>query len=129
MAFIINFLISILSLWPWLVFLLILVLTVKLFWKNKPDPLAGLPEVKPHWLLGNLDFAKNFNVPFKLHYERMNGLQYCTFYNFNEKRLFVLDPDIISKIMITDFDHFEYAPFLPKEYSDVRILYLIMRKY
>ena len=110
---------SILSLWPWFAILLILVLTVKLFSKSKPDPLAGLPEIKPHWFLGNLDFTKNFNVPFNEHYKRMRGLRYCIWYQQNEKRLFVLDPDIISKIMITDFDHFEYVPFLPKEYSDV----------
>ena len=107
--------------WPWIAILLILVLTVKLFSKSKLDPLAGLPEINPHWFLGNLDFTKNFNVPFNIHYKRMKGLRYCIWYNQNEKRLFVLDPDIVSKIMITDFEHFERVPLLPKEYSDVSI--------
>ena len=113
---------SILPSWPLLVLLIILVLAVKFLRKTKPDPLAGLPEVKPHWLWGNMDFSKNINTAFEQHYKRMKGLRYCTFYNLNEKRLFVLDPDICSKIMITDFDHFEYVPFVPKDYRDVSLI-------
>ena len=122
MAFTATILSTLLSFWPLLLFLVILALTVKLFKKNKPDPLAGIPEIKPHWIQGNLDFSKNINFAYEQHYKRMKGLPYCTFYHFNEKRLFVLDPDICSKILITDFDHFEYVPFVPKDYRDVRIL-------
>ena len=121
MAFIANILSGLLSFWPLFLLLILLVLTIKFFKKNKPDPLAGLPEIKPHWLWGNNDFSKNLNYAGEEHYKRMKGLPYCTFYNFNEKRLFVLDPDICSKIMVTDFDHFEYVPFIPKDYRDVRI--------
>ena len=87
--------------------------------KNKPDPLIGLPEIKPHWFWGNNDFSKNVNVAYLEHYEKLNGLRFGIFYNMNQKRLFVLDPEIRSKIMITDFDHFEYVPFLDKEYCEV----------
>ena len=121
MAFIANILSGLLSFWPLFLLLILLVLTITFFKKNKPDPLAGLPEIKPHWLWGNNDFSKNMNYAGEEHYKRMKGLPYCTFYNFNEKRLFVLDPDICSKIMVSDFDHFEYVPFVPKDYRDVRI--------
>ena len=123
MEIIINLLNSILSVWPWIALIVILALIVKLLGRKKNDPLAGLPEIKPHWLWGNTDFSKNMNVPFNEHYQRLKGLRYGIFYHMNEKRLFVLDPDICSKIMITDFDHFEYVPFLPREYSEVRIFY------
>ena len=106
--------------WTWLVVLVAMVLTVKLILKNNRDPLNGLPEIKPHWFWGNLDLSKHLYLAYNMHYQRMKGLRYGIFYHFNEKRLFVLDPDIISKIMITDFDHFEYAPFFPKQYSEVR---------
>ena len=122
MEFIIHTLTSILPSWPLLVFVIILVLSVRFLRKTKPDPLEGLPEIKPHWLWGNMDFSKNINSAFEQHYKRMKGLRYCTFYNLNEKRLFVLDPDICSKIMITDFDHFEYVPFVPKDYRDVSLI-------
>ena len=122
MEFIIILLNSILSHWPGIAFLIITALVVKSLRKKKHDPLAGLPEIKPHWLWGNMDFSKNFNMPSFEHYQKTKGLRYCTFYQLNEKRLFVLDPDICSKIMITDFDHFEYVPFLPMEYCDVRLL-------
>ena len=117
-----NILTSILPYWTLIVLLIILVLTVKFLRKTKPDPLVGLPEIKPHWIWGNMDVSKNINVAFEKHYKQMKGLRYCTFYNFNEKRLFVLDPDICSKIMITDFDHFEYVPFVPKDYRDVSLI-------
>ena len=87
--------------------------------KTKPDPLVGLPEIKPHWFWGNNDFSKNVNVAYLEHYEKLNGLRFGIFYNMNQKRLFVLDPEICSKIMITDFDHFEYVPWFDKEYCEV----------
>ena len=121
MEFIIVLLSSILSYSPGIALLIIFALVVKSIRKTKLDPLAGLPEIKPHWLTGNLDYSKNFNIPSFEHYQNTKGLRYCIFYQMNEKRLFVLDPDICSKIMITDFDHFEYVPFLPIEYSEVRI--------
>ena len=122
MEFITILLTSIFSFWPGIFLIIITALVVKSLRKTKIDPLAGLPEIKPHWLWGNQDFSKNFNMPSVEHYQKTKGLRYCTFYQMNEKRLFVLDPDICSKIMITDFDHFEYVPFLPKDYSDVSYL-------
>ena len=122
MEFVTILIASIGSLWPAIALLIITALVMKSLRKTKHDPLAGLPEIKPHWLWGNQDFSKNFNMPSFEHYQKTKGLRYSIFYQMNEKRLFVLDPDICSKIMITDFDHFEYVPFLPREYSDVRIL-------
>ena len=119
MAFITSMVFYILSFWPWISALIVLFLTMKLMRKSKPDPLEGLPEIKPHWFWGNNDFSKNFNKPHMEHYEKLKGLRYGIFYNNMEKRLFVLDPDMVSKIMISDFDHFEYVPFLDKDYSEV----------
>ena len=120
MAFITSLVLYIISFWPWISAIIILYLTMKIIRKPKVDPLEGLPEIKPHWFWGNNDFSKNFNQPHMEHYQKLRGLRYGVFYNNMEKRLFVLDPDIVSKIMISDFDHFEYVPFLDKDYSDVR---------
>ena len=119
MALISSLLFYLISFWPWICVLIILALTMKLLRNTKPDPLAGLPEIKPHWFWGNNDFSKNMNLPFLEHYQKLKGLRYGIFYNMREKRLFVMDPEICSKIMITDFDHFEYVPFIEKEYSEV----------
>ena len=119
MAFISSILFYVLSFWPWISALIILFLTVKLMSKTKPDPLIGLPEIKPHWIWGNNDFSKNMNVPYNEHYKKLYGLRYGIYYNMNEKRLFVLDPELVTKIMVTDFDHFEYVPFLEKKYTEV----------
>ena len=126
MAIVTSLLVAILSFWPWIALAIILALTLKLFWKpgsssKTADLFVGLPEIKPHWFWGNLDISKHFNDGYVEHYRRMKGLRYCTFYDCNVKKLFVLDPDIITKIMNTDFDHFERVPFFPVEYSDVSI--------
>lgn len=119
MALITSVVLYILSFWPWISALMILYLTIKIKKTSKPDPLEGLPEIKPHWFWGNNDLSVNFNVPYMKHYQRLKGLRYGVFYNNMEKRMFVLDPEMVSKIMISDFDHFEYVPFLDKEYSEV----------
>ena len=112
--------------WPWIFLVIILLLTFMLFIKNKDkltksDPLDGLPEIKPHWFWGNLDYSKHFNEVFEEHYRRMKGLPYCLFYSGgSEKKLFILDPMVVNKVMNTDFDHFMDTPFLPQEYSKVR---------
>ncbi len=121
MELLINLISYISSFWAWILLLVVLTILLKLLRKSKQDPLAGLPEIKPHWFWGYQDFSKNFNYPSFEHYQKTKGLRYCVFYQMNEKRLFVLDPDICRQIMITDFDHFEYVPFLPREYSDVSI--------
>ena len=113
------------SLWPLILALLVLILTVKVLRRNKEDPLAGLPEIKPHWIQGNMSMGENINYAYERHYNRMKGLRYCTFYNFSEKCLFVLDPDVCSKIMVTDFEYFDYVPFVPIEYAKVRMHYIL----
>ena len=119
MAIICNFIALVFSFWPLIVAILILILTLRLIRKKKTDQLDELPEIKPHWLQGNMRFSENMNVSFEEHYKRMKGLRFCKFWNFQEQRLFVLDPDVCSKIMISDFEHFGYVPFVPKEYCDV----------
>ena len=110
---------------PLILALLVLILTVKVLRKNKADPLAGLPEIKPHWIQGNMSMGENINYAYERHYNRMKGLRYGTFYNFSEKCLFVLDPDVCSKIMVTDFEYFDYVPFVPIEYAKVRMHYIL----
>ena len=125
MAIIAYILGTILSYWTWILLAAIAALSTKWYLSKKKDvvdPFLGVPEVKPHWFWGNNDFSKNMNIAAVEHYQRLKGLRYGIYYNMNEKRLFVLDPDICSKIMITDFDHFDYVPFWSKEYADVRFI-------
>ena len=90
MALITSVVLYILSFWPWISALMILYLTIKIKKTSKPDPLEGLPEIKPHWFWGNNDLLVNFNVPYMKHYQRLKGLRYGVFYNNMEKRIFVL---------------------------------------
>ena len=49
----------------------------------------------------------------------MKGLKYCVWYDGTTKKLFMLDPDLINRIQIADFDHFTDLAFSPAEYIDV----------
>ena len=50
----------------------------------------------------------------------MKGLKFCTFYDGSTKKFFILDPDLINKIQIADFDHFMDLAFTPEKYIKVR---------
>ena len=124
MAIIASIAASVIYFWPWIFLVILLILTFTLFKKNKStnktDSLDGLPEISPHWFWGNMDYSKHFNEVFEEHYRRMKGLRYCLLYmGANERKLFILDPLIVNKVMNTDFDHFMDTPFLPQQYTKV----------
>ena len=122
---------SILGLWPIIALLLIFSLTILLLFKNKSkaaDSWAnGLAEIKPGPILGNDDSSvEGFMTQYESVYKKMKGLRYCLYYNGGtwvrgDKRLLILDPELVAKVMITDFDHFVDNMFFSPEYMKVTI--------
>ena len=51
----------------------------------------------------------------------MKGVRFCTFYDGRIKKLFMLDPNLINKIQVADFDHFTDLAFSPAEYIEVKV--------
>ena len=49
----------------------------------------------------------------------MKGLKYCVWYDGGIKKLFMLDPDLITRIQVQDFDYFTDLAFTPEAYVDV----------
>ena len=75
MAFITYIFGQIISYWSWIAVVAIILLTSK--WilskkKNKIDPFLGLPEIKPHWLWGNVGSIfgdEHFAISYSRHYK------------------------------------------------------------
>ena len=57
----------------------------------------------------------------KLLLKVMKGLRFCTWYDGSTKKFFMLDPDLINKIQVADFDHFMDLAFTPEQYIKVHI--------
>ena len=121
---------SILSLWPLIAIIVIIALsTILLLKKNKKEVAwsDGIPEIKPGVLWGNDDPSEGgFISQYENVYKAMKGLKYCLYYNGGTwargvKRLMVLDPELVTKIMITDFDHFVDNQFFSEEYTKVQV--------
>ena len=51
----------------------------------------------------------------------MKGTRFCTWYDGSTKKFFMLDPDLINKIQVADFDHFMDLAFTPEQYIKVGI--------
>ena len=71
----------------------------------------GLPEISPHWFWGNASLSEQ--------YKTMKGLRFCVWYTGRKRKLLVMDPEIINKITVTDFNHFVDVAFLDAEYTKV----------
>ena len=104
------------GLWTYLVIAVSVILLVcRLLQRSIPKEITklfdGLPEISPHWFWGNTDANE--------HYEAMKGLRMGVFYSGRKRKLFILDPDIINKVTVTDFNHFVDSGFLDVEYSKV----------
>ena len=54
----------------------------------------------------------------------MKGLKFCTWYDGSTKKLFMLDPELITKIQVADFDHFTDLAFTPAEY--IKVIYFFL---
>ena len=135
MAVITWFLSSLLSIFPLVAVIVILILTTKLLLQRKKDDFSwanGIPEIKPGLFFGNDDMSGNhFNLQYENHYKALKGLRYGLWHNGGplmngEKKLFILSPDLVAKILITDFDHFANNSFFSKKYTKVRYRYFII---
>ena len=120
---------SLLGLWPIIATLIIIALITLLLFKNKTkkeDSWAdGIPQIKPGIIWGNDDpSASGFVSQYEDVYKAMKGLRYCLYYNGGtwargQTKLMILDPDLVAKIMITDFDHFVDNTFFSYDYMKV----------
>ena len=70
-----------------------------------------LPQIKPHWFYGN---SSSDHV-----YKAMKGLHLAVWFTGRKRQLFIMDPDLIHKIVVTDFNHFVDSAFLDPDYSKV----------
>ena len=122
------------SFWPIFAVLVIIILStillLRMSTKKRVDEkwAEGIPEIKPSPFWGNDDpssgaflFACNNTV-----YNAMKGLRYCLYYNGGtwvrgNKRLFICDPELAARVMITDFDHFIDNTFFSDEYMKVKV--------
>ena len=55
----------------------------------------------------------------------MKGLRYCLYYNGGKwargnTKVLILDPELVAKVTMTDFDHFVDTDFFSKEYTEVK---------
>lgn len=117
---------SLLGLWPLIAVLVIIGLATLLLFKNRnknADSWAeGLPEIKPGPIWGNDEPSeKGFMSQYEDVYKQMKGLKYCLYYNGGtwargSVKLMILDPELVAKVMITDFDHFVDNTFFSPEY-------------
>ena len=124
---------SLLGLWPLIAVLVIIGLATLLLFKNKnknADSWAeGLPEIKPGPIWGNDEPSeKGFMSQYEDVYKQMKGLKYCLYYNGGtwargSVKLMILDPELVAKVMITDFDHFVDNTFFSPEYMKVNMSY------
>ena len=127
MAIITSILSSLLSLWPIFGVIIIIALTTVLFFKkSKKDSWSeGIPEIKPGLIWGNdIPAEDGFLRQYDEVYKAMKGLKYCLYYNGGSlargiKKVFLLDPDLIAKVTMTDFDHFVDNQFFSQEYTEV----------
>ena len=74
-----------------------------------------LPQINPHWFYGN---SSSDDV-----YKAMKGLRLGVWYTGRKRHLFVMDPDLIHRIVVTDFNHFVDSAFLDPQYSKVKFLF------
>ena len=68
-----------------------------------------------HRVWGNENFGEHCRI--------MKGLRFGVWYTGRKRQLFVMDPDLIHKIVVTDFDHFVDSAFLDPEYSKVSLFF------
>ena len=109
--------------------ILVIALSTILFFKksNKQhDSWAeGVPEIKPGPIWGNnIPASDGFVKQYDIVYKAMKGLKLCLYYDGGSwarglKKVLILDPDLVARITITDFDHFVDNQFFSQEYMEV----------
>jgi len=80
---------------------------------------ANLPQVKPHWFLGNGSFGGESMIDtYTNHYNALKGNRYGIFWQGNDPAFHLMDLELIKKVQISDFDHFMDLGFAPEGYSE-----------
>ena len=125
------------SFWPMFLVLVIIILSTILLLRMSTEKRVdekwaeGIPEIKPGPIWGNDDpSATGFMTQYTTVYKAMKGLRYCLYYNGGtwargNKRLLICDPELVARIMITDFDHFVDNTFFSFEYMKVKVYHQI----
>lgn len=101
----------------------LLFLTVSYFtWRNIKAPFlqySNLPQVAPHWFLGNKSFGGESLMDNMLnHYHALGDNRFGLYWDGRRPTLFLKDIDLIKKVQIGDFDHFTDFGFNHPEYLE-----------
>ena len=131
MGLIASFLAYVWSFWPIFAVIVIIILSTIFLLRMSTEKRIeekwadGIPEIKPGPIWGNDDPSpQGFMSQYNVVYKAMKGLRYSLYYNGGtwargNKRLLICDPELVAKIMITDFDHFVDNTFFSFEYMKV----------
>jgi len=99
--------ISAISWLQWVVIILLLV--VYIYWKQTAPfkQYSEIPQVTPHWFLGNESFGGELMIDTILnHYKALGDHRFGIFWEGNRPAIFLKDLDLIKKVQVTDADHF-----------------------
>jgi len=78
-----------------------------------------IPQVPPHWFLGNKSFGgKSFKDTYLDHYKDLAPHRFGLFWEKNEPTIFLRDIELIKRVQVTDFEHFMDFGFLPNEFVE-----------
>merc|ERR1712013_480004 len=92
------------------------------FWKNIKAPFkqySTLPQVSPHWFLGNKSFGgESFMDNMLNHWHALAGHRFGLYWDGRRPALFLKDLDLIKKVQVGDFDHFTDLGFNHPEYLE-----------
>jgi len=104
---------------PWVLFTIFIALAIHYAIKAPFRQFSELPQKKPHWFFGNKSFmtdGTNMVEHIKKFYEEMKHHKFCIYWDGSNPCLFVTDLELIKKIQITDFDHFQDLGFVAQKY-------------
>jgi len=111
--------ISSLTLLQWV---LIIVLLGFFIWRKLTAPFkqySEIPQVTPHWFLGNESFGGELFIDTTLnHYKALGDNRFGIFWEGNRPAIFLKDLDLIKKVQVTDADHFLNLGFGDPEYNE-----------
>merc|ERR550519_2858191 len=92
------------------------------FWKNIKAPFnqySNLPQISPHWFLGNKSFGgESFMDNMLNHWHALAGHRFGLYWDGRRPALFLKDLDLIKKVQVGDFDHFTDMGFHHPEYLE-----------
>merc|ERR1711970_604477 len=94
----------------WGQWVLLLAITALYMWWRSQAPFkqySEVPQVAPHWFLGNESFGgEPFRDTIMNHYNALGDNRFGIFWEGNKPAIFLKDLDLIKKVQAGDFDHF-----------------------